>query len=84
METISEVDLEIVHAVQVEPRASWATISATLEVSAATAARRWAALQDAGVAWTGATLAPGPSHLADESLNLLSNDHRKRSLSYLP
>ena len=58
METISEVDLEIVHAVQVEPRASWATISATLEVSAATAARRWAALQDAGVAWTGATIAP--------------------------
>jgi len=56
VEIVSEIDLELIDAVQVEPRATWATISSSLDISAATAARRWAALESAGVAWTGATL----------------------------
>lgn len=53
---LTETDLELVDAVQVNPRASWATIGATLGTPAVTVARRWKALSAAGEAWTSSTM----------------------------
>lgn len=55
--TLSEVDRLLVDALQVAPRASWATIGDVLGIAPITAARRWQRLADAGVAWV--TAAPG-------------------------
>jgi DNA-binding Lrp family transcriptional regulator len=48
---LTETDLALVEALQVSPRASWSSVGAVLGISAVTAARRWARLADAGVAW---------------------------------
>lgn len=53
--TLSELDLQIVHALQLQPRASWAALGAVLEVTASTLARRWQDLKDARLAWVTAT-----------------------------
>jgi DNA-binding Lrp family transcriptional regulator len=55
---ISELDLAIVDALQVNPRASWAVIGETLEVAPLTVSRRWSALTKRGLAWTEATMGP--------------------------
>lgn len=46
-----ETDLDLVNALQINPRASWTRIGASLELDATTAARRWQRLTDAGLAW---------------------------------
>ncbi|WP_330182990.1 Lrp/AsnC family transcriptional regulator [Nocardia sp. NBC_01503] len=46
-----ELDLDLVNALQIDPRASWTRIGASLGVDATTAARRWQRLTDAGLAW---------------------------------
>lgn len=48
---LDDVDQQLVHALQVAPRASWTRIGAALGVDAATAARRWQRLHEAGSAW---------------------------------
>jgi len=55
---LTERDLELVDAVQVNPRAAWSTIARPLGFSAVTAARRWAALAADGAVWTGAVMGP--------------------------
>lgn len=49
--SLSELDLEIVNALQINPRATWVEVGRTLGVDASTAARRWSALERRGVAW---------------------------------
>src|SRR5690606_4785018 len=51
LEVLPEVDLAIVHALQVAPRASWQRIGAVIGLDPATAARRWARLEEQRVAW---------------------------------
>lgn len=53
---LSEVDLALISALQVAPRADWNRIGAALGVSGATASRRWDALRSQGKAWV--TCAP--------------------------
>ena len=48
---LQPIDHALLHALQVDPRAPWARIAQVLGVDAATVARRWAALAEAGVAW---------------------------------
>jgi DNA-binding Lrp family transcriptional regulator len=48
---IDEVDLSLLHALQLAPRASWARLESVLEVDASTLSRRWANLNRAGLAW---------------------------------
>ncbi|WP_236794794.1 Lrp/AsnC family transcriptional regulator [Amycolatopsis sp. GM8] len=55
---LSEADLALINAIQINPRASWSRLSTVLGVSATTVARRWQHLQDAGLAWTTAALGP--------------------------
>ncbi|MCX3063167.1 Lrp/AsnC family transcriptional regulator [Streptomyces beihaiensis] len=55
---VDEVDLELVHALQLNPRASWTALGHALSLDAVTVARRWERLRDAGLAWTSSV--PGP------------------------
>lgn len=54
---LSESDLALIDALQVAPRAPWATVGKVLGVSAVGAARRWSRLVGSGMAWV--TAAPG-------------------------
>lgn len=48
---VDELDLALLHALQINPRASWTHVGGVLGVNPATAARRWARLVNAGIAW---------------------------------
>lgn len=48
---LPEVDLALVHALQVAPRAPWSAIGAVIGVDPATAARRWRRLAADRLAW---------------------------------
>lgn len=48
---VTELDLALVNALQVQPRGTWAELARPLEVAPSTLARRWERLTDAGLAW---------------------------------
>ncbi|TSB28365.1 Lrp/AsnC family transcriptional regulator [Streptomyces sp. NBC_01525] len=48
---LEEVDLALVDALQINPRASWTTLAEVLELAPITLARRWQRLTDDGAAW---------------------------------
>ncbi|GAA4624699.1 AsnC family transcriptional regulator [Actinoallomurus vinaceus] len=50
---LSEDDLVLINALQLNPRASWSVLGAALGVDAVTVARRWSRLFDRGEAWVG-------------------------------
>lgn len=56
---MGELDLAIVDALQVSPRATWASIGGALGVAPLTVARHWSVLRDEGLAWTESTMGPG-------------------------
>ncbi|MGW9118388.1 Lrp/AsnC family transcriptional regulator [Streptomyces sp. NPDC055663] len=56
---VSELDLALVHALQVRPRAPWTDLAPLLGVTPVTLARRWERLTTQGLAWV--TAVPGPS-----------------------
>ncbi|MFT4051412.1 MAG: Lrp/AsnC ligand binding domain-containing protein [Microbacterium sp.] len=49
--TLDEVDRRLLHALQIEPRGTWAELAPVIGVDAATLARRWTRLSEAGIAW---------------------------------
>jgi len=49
---LDQVDLLLIHALQVSPRASWRELGATLRLDPVTLSRRWRKLSAEGVAWT--------------------------------
>ncbi|MFE5008751.1 Lrp/AsnC family transcriptional regulator [Streptomyces sp. NPDC056696] len=51
MARLDNLDRRVVHALQVNPRASWAQVGAVLGIDPVTAARRWGRLRDEGIAW---------------------------------
>lgn len=51
-----QVDMRILHALQVEPRASWTELAPVVGADPANLSRRWSRLRAAGIAWvTGMT-----------------------------
>ncbi|MCF2129588.1 Lrp/AsnC family transcriptional regulator [Strepomyces sp. STD 3.1] len=50
-EALGELDLALIEALQLQPRASWARIGSVIGVDATTAARRWRRLNAEGLAW---------------------------------
>ncbi|WP_040703875.1 Lrp/AsnC family transcriptional regulator [Nocardiopsis salina] len=54
---LDDVDQQLVHALQISPRAHWSLVGGVLGIDAVTAARRWQRLTDQGLAWVSA--APG-------------------------
>ncbi|MGC0387534.1 Lrp/AsnC family transcriptional regulator [Streptomyces sp. SAI-129] len=61
---LSETDLALVEALQLDPRAPWSRIAAVIGIDATTAARRWRRLSDSGAAWITAYPARHPSVVA--------------------
>lgn len=57
---IDERDLELLHALQIEPRVSWSDAARILGSSRATLVERWNRLRSAGLAWV--TAHPGGSY----------------------
>lgn len=49
--TLDTTDGQILHALQIWPRASWTDIGRILNIDPMTASRRWSRMQEAGVAW---------------------------------
>ena len=49
--TVDELDLRIVHALQIHPRAPWSLVASVVEADRATALRRWRRMEEAGAAW---------------------------------
>ena len=64
--TVSEIDLQLLHALQISPRAPWNVIGQVLGISPSTAARRWARLSDQGLAWVKAYGLDSARRLGDE------------------
>ncbi|MFD5922930.1 Lrp/AsnC family transcriptional regulator [Kitasatospora sp. NPDC058201] len=58
--TADELDLALVNAMQLRPRAPWSLLGQTLGISPVTAARRWRRLSEAGIAWVTAYGLPHP------------------------
>ncbi|WP_198655052.1 Lrp/AsnC family transcriptional regulator [Streptomyces geranii] len=48
---LDELELKLVNALQISPRASWTLIASVLDIDPATAARRWQRLVRTGRAW---------------------------------
>jgi DNA-binding Lrp family transcriptional regulator len=49
--TVDELDLRIVHALQISPRAPWSLVATVTEADRATVMRRWRRMEEAGAAW---------------------------------
>lgn len=50
-DSVDEKDLELIHALQLSPRASWAQMAGALALDPVTVARRWERLAEEGLAW---------------------------------
>ena len=61
--TVEEQDQQLVHALQLMPRASWGYLGSLLDTDPVMLARRWRRLHQAGVAWVTAVL---PAAAADD------------------
>ncbi|WP_162602447.1 AsnC family transcriptional regulator [Nocardioides daejeonensis] len=48
---LPEIDLALLDALQINPRAPWTTIASVLDIDAATVARRWRRLHEERLAW---------------------------------
>lgn len=48
---LDDLDFNIIHALQVDPRVRWTTLAGVLCVDAHTLARRWQRIEDGGAAW---------------------------------
>ena len=54
--TVDDLDLRLIDALQLRPRASWTSLAGVLGSSAVTLSRRWDRLRESGAAWM--TVAP--------------------------
>ncbi|MER7498811.1 Lrp/AsnC family transcriptional regulator [Nonomuraea pusilla] len=59
---LEEGDLELIDALQINPRASWVDVGAAIGTDPVTAARRWRRLNAAGEAWTTVALGRRQMH----------------------
>jgi len=66
---LDELDLSLIGAMQIQPRAAWKLLGEVLGVSPVTVARRWHELSAAGLAWV--TVCASPALLTATSLALL-------------
>lgn len=51
LDILPEIDLALIDALQVNPRAPWTAIASVLDIDAVTAARRWRRLHEERLAW---------------------------------
>jgi DNA-binding Lrp family transcriptional regulator len=60
---LDDLDRQVIHALQIWPRAPWTLIGDVLGVDPMTASRRWQALEESGVAWISVADVTGVSSL---------------------
>lgn len=91
---VDELDLALVHALQINTRAPWTLIGEALDIDPVTAARRWERLARSGAAWVDGYLAldrdegsvyaqveiDTGGHLPEDVLTSLAADSRMLSL----
>ncbi|WP_243744748.1 Lrp/AsnC family transcriptional regulator [Streptomyces hainanensis] len=73
---LDELDLAIVHALQIQPRAPWTLVGEVLEIDPVTAARRWGRLRDSGAAWVDGYLSPAHDTLVRAQLEVTTDGSR--------
>jgi DNA-binding Lrp family transcriptional regulator len=71
--SLDAIDRRLVHALQIEPRASWNELAPVIGVDASTLARRWARLRDEGIAWV-------TGHSTEGQLSLMEIDCERAKL----
>lgn len=49
--TLTDAEYQLIHALQIWPRAPWAVLASALNADAVTLARRWSGLNERGMAW---------------------------------
>jgi len=49
---LTDLDFQLINALQIDPRAPWTTLAPILNVAPSTLSRRWKELQESGLAWT--------------------------------
>lgn len=86
---LTEDDFSLIHALQLQPRASWTDLSPILGRSAVTLARRWEHLTDRGLAWVTAyptSRADNRSIIAlvEVACSLRDVEHLSRELARFP
>ncbi|MER5310799.1 Lrp/AsnC family transcriptional regulator [Streptomyces sp. NPDC002773] len=69
---LDELDLSLVHTLQIDPRAPWSRIGRALDLDPVTVARRWSRLTEAGVAWV--TAQPGRAQVSQSCLAFVEVD----------
>ncbi|MFJ8744398.1 Lrp/AsnC family transcriptional regulator [Embleya sp. NPDC127516] len=70
-EALDELDLALVHALQLSPRATWTELGPVLGVDPVTLARRWRRLERSGAAWITCHPGGGPGVLGGTSVALV-------------
>ncbi|MGY0498333.1 Lrp/AsnC family transcriptional regulator [Nocardia sp. FBN12] len=94
---LDQRDLELVHALQINPRASWQLVGSVLGMDPATAGRRWARLVEHGWAWVSTSPTPllaGPMCVAlveldcapggiRESAEMISRDSEALTIEHI-
>ncbi|MEU9337608.1 AsnC family transcriptional regulator [Streptomyces sp. NPDC048290] len=80
---LSELDLAIVNALQIHPRASWSLVGEALGVDAVTAARHWRRLTDSGAAWVAGYRAPTSDGRAMAQVEIVTEAARAGAVARL-
>ncbi|MFE5408297.1 Lrp/AsnC family transcriptional regulator [Microbacterium sp. NPDC056569] len=57
--SLGDLDLQIIHALQIEPRVAWTALAPILGIDAVTLARRWERISSEGTAWLSAVRGAG-------------------------
>lgn len=78
---LDQVDLAIVHALQIQPRAPWTLVGEVLDIDPVTAARRWNRLRDAGAAWVDGYLSAAHYDMTRAQLEIMVDGSRIADVS---
>jgi DNA-binding Lrp family transcriptional regulator len=81
---LDETDRRLLHALQIEPRASWSDLAVAVGVDAATLSRRWARLSDSGIAWVTGHRTRGQTALLEVDCDLAQLDATAAALQQDP
>lgn len=71
---LSELDLALVNALQLHPRAEWSQLAEVLGVTPATAVRHWSSLRSQGLAWIALTAGHRYEQVVSSALTLVTCD----------
>lgn len=76
---IDELDRQVLHCLQIWPRAPWTLVGEVLGIDPMTAARRWQSLEESGNAWI-SVAGLGPNDAVSASIDVRVKPNRIRAL----